>query len=75
MPRPCFTIRRRACRACVPTLAIAARNDTPYLHLDGVVRLIPGSVKMEYPHDNPETLATDAETAALARMVAGWLDG
>lgn len=58
----------------VPTLAIAARNDTPFPHLDGVSKLIPGCVKMEHPHPNPETLATDAETADLARMVAGWLD-
>ena len=58
----------------VPTLAIAARNDTPYPHLDGVVKLIPGCAKMEHPHPNPETLATDAETADLAKMVAGWLD-
>jgi pimeloyl-ACP methyl ester carboxylesterase len=56
------------------TLAICARNDVPYPHLDGVANLLPNVTRMEYPHANPETLATDDETRALARMLAAWLD-
>ncbi|MDA0368238.1 MAG: alpha/beta hydrolase [Proteobacteria bacterium] len=59
----------------VPTLAVCARNDVPYAHLDGVADLVPGCAKMAHPHDNPETLATTEETQALAKMLADWLDG
>jgi len=58
-----------------PTLAVCAPNDVPYRHLEGVLELLPNGTRIDYPHDNPETLATDAETQALADMLAGWLDG
>ena len=57
-----------------PALACCARNDVPYPNLNAVAELVPKCTKMEHPHDNPETLATEEETVALAKMLADWLD-
>ncbi len=57
-----------------PTLAVCAPNDVPYPHLEGVLDLLPNGKRIDYPHDNPETLATDSENRALAKMLAEWLD-
>jgi pimeloyl-ACP methyl ester carboxylesterase len=58
-----------------PTLACCARNDVPYPNLDAVAKLVPNCTKMDHPHDNPETLATNDETIALAKMLTDWLNG
>ncbi|HJN04810.1 MAG TPA: alpha/beta hydrolase [Alphaproteobacteria bacterium] len=58
----------------VPTLVTCARNDVPYPSFDKVAELVPGCVKMEHPADNTETLASDADIAALAIMLTDWLD-
>ncbi len=58
----------------VPTLATCAPTDGPFRDLDYVAGLIPGAKAMPHPQQARIEEAGEAEFAALASMLARWLD-
>ena len=57
-----------------PTLATCAPTDGPFGDIDYVAKLIPGAIARPHPHQAKMDAASDAEIAALAKMLAEWLD-